>query len=141
MTGTKKSSHQKKCITRQEYNKANSIARPAAYNTSIKAMSNIKKDHIKIECNEMSDADMNVVNKDDALISSPPQIKRTSDLKSIVGAKKRSPIQNLEKVQKKKMKTTYFHLKEDSFMPIYEILKWQRLTPLTLPYMLLNVTL
>ena len=115
MTGTKKSLHQKKCITRQEYNKANSITRPAAYNTSIKAKSNIKKDHIKIECNEMSDADMNVVNKDDALISSPPQIKRTSDLKSIVGAKKRSPIKNLEKVQKKKMKTTYFHLKEDSF--------------------------
>lgn len=116
MTGTKKSSHQKKCITRRKYNQLHSIAHPAAYNTSIKAEPIATTDDIKMECNETSDADMNVANKNEnSLISPPPPIKRTFDLNSIVDTKKRLLNGNLEKVQKKKKKTTYFYLKNDSF--------------------------
>ena len=115
MTGTKKSSHQKKSITRRKHNESNNVTRPPSYDTSIKAEPTANNVHVKIECVEMDNADMNAATNNDALMSSPPPIKRTSNVNTVVSAKKRSSIDNLEKVQRKKMKTTYFHLKEDSF--------------------------
>ena len=59
MTGTKKSSHQKKSITRRKYNESNNITRPPSYDTSIKAEPTANNVHAKIECVEMDNADMN----------------------------------------------------------------------------------
>ena len=117
MTGTKRTSHQKRYITRRDYNRqSKSLVKPVKEEVTLNVVNNVVNPYkrlapiIRVESAATPRVKMEKTGNDDKsassnVVSPPDIIRRTNKRKN----------NNLERVRKKKRKTTYFNLTEDSF--------------------------